>query len=390
MIKVLNITGLLPVEDIAQKKNENDILLVTEDKLYERYNDTIINHLLILPDTNKFLSLISKKWKSYYEVKKCKIIKIKDRSIFVLGIIQLPWLFSFRFILYEISFQINRKKIKSIIDEIKPTVIHAQNADVDAYLARRIKEVYHIPYVVTLRDLNRIADDTVLLNLKKANKLIAVSPTQVKDANKITSKEIKLIPHGIPEMFFAKNDTIKNQKPLKFISVCRLLKLKNLDLVIEALSQFQQDFIYDIYGDGPEMDNLKNIVSDHNLDSKITFKGIIAHEKLPCILQSYHLFVMPSFPETLGRVYFEAMASGLPVLATKDTGIDGIIHDEKEGFLFDKNRPDSIKEIFNNVFNNSKVLIPMSTYASELAEKYRWDKITSDIHAIYASFSKFN
>ena len=385
MITVLNITGLLPLKDIVRKKNENDILFITEKKLKEKYKDISIHYLLILPDTNKLLALISKKWKSYYKVKKSGSYLIRRRPVFVLGMIQLPRSLSFRSMLYEISFQRNKKKIRKIIEETNPTIIHAQNSNADAYLARRIKDDFHIPYVVTLRELNRIADSTVALNLKNANKLIALSPTQLKAAKKLTDKPIELIPHGIPEVFFVDKIPEKNHEELKLISVCRLLKLKNLDLVIEALSNYEGEFIYDIYGDGPEMENLQISITKFKLNKRIRLKGFIVHEKLPDILQDYNLFVMPSFPETLGRVYFEAMACGLPVLASKNTGIDGLIRDKKEGFLVEPEDLDSLRQILHHLLKNKECLSIMSSYARTLAENYKWDRITSELYKIYSA-----
>src|SRR5690606_14863696 len=129
--------------------------------------------------------------------------------------------------------------------------------------------------------------------------------------------KINLIPHGIPEYFFS--DEIKNVSlsPIKFVVVCRLMKLKNIDKVIRALSLIKKDYLFHIYGEGNEKENLELLIKELKLGDKIQLRGSIKNDELPETLKKYNVFVMPSFPETLGRVYFEAMACGLPVIASK-------------------------------------------------------------------------
>src|SRR5690606_35064245 len=114
MIKVLNITGILPHPDIKKKINENNIILETEDRLVENYSNIEFQHLFVLPGTNKFLSIFSKKWRSYYKTQVSKYFFIKTKKIFVVGFFQLPRKTFIRNILYNISFYLNMKLIKEI------------------------------------------------------------------------------------------------------------------------------------------------------------------------------------------------------------------------------------------------------------------------------------
>jgi len=382
IIKVLTITNILPVSVISHKEKENNILLVIEDNLKEKYQNIDFKYLFIVPDTVRFLTNLSNKWKVYYQLKKKTQYNLENRVISILGIIQLPKPYNFRNILYEISFLKNKKQIKKILEEYKPTVIHAQNTDVDAYLARRIKEVFGIPYIVTLRGLNRVSDDRVACNLINAKHLLALSPTQKKEAQQLTDKKITLIPHGVPSEFFVDQMPQKNCERMKLISVCRLLKLKNLNLVVEALSKMKHEFVYDIYGEGPEMQSLQSLIELYDLTDKITLRGYVNFEHLPNILKKYDLFVMPSFPETLGRVYFEAMASGVPVIASKGTGIDGLIDEGEEGFLVE-NSSDSITKILEQLMGNTKKINYMSERAREFAKDYGWSPTLSKLYHLY-------
>ena len=146
----------------------------------------------------------------------------------------------------------------------------------------------------------------------------------------------------------------------------------------------KKDFIFDIYGDGPEFNRLQEIIKANGMESKVFLKGRVLNSRLPNILPNYDMFVMPSYPETLGRVYFEAMACGLPVMATKNTGIDGIITHGIEGFLVHPSQ-DGINECLSKIANNPEMLSKMGVVAYKTAKNYTWDRISNKYYEIYFS-----
>ena len=381
MVKILIITSILPILEIEKKKDENDILLVTEKELTKRYEHLSFEYLFVFPAANFLLSKFSEKWKSYYNLRKKKQTKSKGRKVNLIALIMLPKRFWFRDLLYNLSFWMNKSYIDQIIEKHKPTLIHAQNIESDAYLARKIGHKYNIPYIVSLRGIQHRIDSFHEKNIKNAKSLVAVSPLQHTHFLNIHLNTI-LIPHGIPEIFFDNEKNKPPLHPLKFVVVTRLLKIKNIDKVIIALSRIKQDYIFDIYGDGPERLRLEKLILQLNLSKKIKLKGKVANEKLPKILVHYNMFVMPSFPETLGRAYFEAMASGLPVIGSKLAGVDGIITHMKEGFLINP-ESDEIEAVLKRIFRNPDQLLTMRKSALELAKSYSWETIGRKYSFVY-------
>ena len=355
MKNILVLTDILPVSTISQKKYENDILLETEDQILSIKSGLKFTYIYSLPKTFPFLTVFKKRWKEYNTLQKAKFYNLKNRKIHVLGIIQLRFKLSFRNILFDLSYWLDKEYIAEIIKKSRPDIIHAQDASTSAYLARKISKDYDIPYIVTLRYIGRVKKDKLIQrNLDSAAKLIALSPTQVKNASRLTQKKIELIPHGIDAKFFVKKDFKQTLTPLKFVVIARLLPLKNIDKVINALLTIKKDFIFDIYGDGPEFNRLQEIIKANGMESKIFLKGRISNSSLPSILPNYDMFIMPSYPETLGRVYFEAMACSLPIMATKNAGVDGIITDGVEGFLVQPTQ-ESITECIIKIVNNPAI-----------------------------------
>lgn len=389
-MRILVITTLLPVSDIAAKKGENDILLVTEDEVKKYYPDVSFKYVFVFPYANKMLSFFSEKWKSYYNLKQRKRIIIKGRLISVLGLLMLPSKVRIREFFLFVGYWMNRRYIRQIIDDFQPTLIHAQTVDSAGYLARRIKRDYNIPYVLTLRGLNFSSDSPVISNLLQADTLIAVSKYQETQAYEISERKAAFIPHGVSDLFF---EAVRSHEPtdiLKLVSVCRLLPLKNIDLVIKTLSRIESEYIYDIYGDGPECQKISELITSLNLSHKIRLKGFTSNSSLPGILVNYDLFLMPSKPETLGRVYFEAMASGLPIVATKGTGVDGIIQDGREGFLVDLDNDGALLGILEGVFANPTILKEMGRNARKLVAEFTWANISHKLYSVYLNIRNAN
>ncbi len=144
-----------------------------------------------------------------------------------------------------------------------------------------------------------------------------------------------------------------NKEKLKIITLSKLIKRKNLNLVIKALAQVDFDFEYIIYGKGKEFKKLNNLIKKLNLKNKIKIMPYIDHSLIYGKLDENDVFILPSIKETFGLSYLEAMARGLITIGTKKEGIDGIIKNNENGFLINPNVKE-IKEILVKIQNLSK------------------------------------
>ena len=384
MNKVLIITGILPVSAIRHKKIENDILLVTEDEIIARYPDISFKYIFVFPLANKILANFSSKWNSYYELSKRSTFTLRGRNLILLPVILLPQKTFYRNLLVKISLYLHRKRIDREITEYQPTIFHAQNADIDAFIARMLSKRYNIPYIVTLRDLNERQDRSLKRNLNKAKSLVAVSQKQMAIGEGLSKNIITFLPHGVKESFYGDFDKRRTVKfPIRLITVARLLKWKNIDLIVRTLAKVQYEYVYDIYGDGPEKEIIQHLILSLGLENRIRLRGFVKNDTLPTILQQYDLFVMVSYPETLGRVYFEAMASGLSVIASKDTGIDGIVTNGCQGYLVDHRSEVELQGVLELIGSNPDILLENAVNASLLAQNYRWENISKIYHDLY-------
>ena len=106
------------------------------------------------------------------------------------------------------------------------------------------------------------------------------------------------------------------------------------------------------------------------------FAGFIAHEKLPTYLWASDIFVRPSLSEGMGNSFIEAMASGLPVIATPVGGIVDFLRDGETGLFCEVGNPKSIAQKIEKLIKDSESRQYIVENASGMVkDKYDWSLI---------------
>lgn len=143
------------------------------------------------------------------------------------------------------------------------------------------------------------------------------------------------IPDEIADNQINKLDKIVFNNSLVFIFVGRLVKYKNVDVIIKALNQKYGDksYVLHVIGVGAEKDKLENLAKNLNCEKKVIFHGQLQRPEVFELMKKSFCFIMVSNNETFGMVYIEAMLAGCITIASRDGGVDGVIVDGKNGFL---------------------------------------------------------
>lgn len=163
---------------------------------------------------------------------------------------------------------------------------------------------------------------------------------------------------GVPDEQVDKQEEYLNLndrliKERNFLYVGRLIKYKNVDTIIKALSKVYplKNFRLNIVGDGAEKNNLEILSKDLGISDNIVFWGQIDREEVFNLMRNSFCFTMVSDYETFGMVYIEALLAGCVTVASKYGGVDGVIVDGKNGFLSNQGDVDGLVKIYKRIEN---------------------------------------
>lgn len=165
---------------------------------------------------------------------------------------------------------------------------------------------------------------------------------------------------------------------LIILAVGRLVEKKGFDYLIKAipgvLKEYKQIKLL-IIGDGSEKNNLENLVDELKIKNKVSFLGRINHTDLPKYYSVADIYAAPSVKDKQGNLeshivaLFEAIASGLPVVATELAVSKKYVVDGKNGYRVKDKSVESLSDAIIRMFGSGR-LPSMSIYSSFIAKKY--------------------
>ncbi len=115
----------------------------------------------------------------------------------------------------------------------------------------------------------------------------------------------------------------------------------------------------------------------------VDFISRIPHEQIADEMYKHDIFIMPSYFETFGRVYFEVMAMGIPVICAKGSGIHGFFKEMEEGISVDHKDIKSMTDALEYLINNPGKRLKIGANGKKLVEKHTWENIAVDLHNKY-------
>lgn len=286
---------------------------------------------------------------------------------------------------------------KSLLKYGKPDVIHAHFTD-PAYVAIKALSKYGLPIVMTEHS-SGINEDIINRRLKKiaifvynrVQALIVVSPTlkqRIEDNFKISSM---IIPNIVDLRVFKYQGVRQSPESFMIISVGNLIPLKRMDLLIRAFEIFQnsnENSRLIIFGDGPEKKSLNDLIVELDLDGKVELRGRCSRNEIANSLHQASCFVLASESETFGVAYIEALACGVPVIATKCGGPEGFVH-EGNGILVPLDDENAIFEAMKRMNANIDTY-DRNKIASEIRDKFSPDAVASQLEEVYAKLINTN
>ncbi len=230
---------------------------------------------------------------------------------------------------------------------------------------------------------------------KQANVITAISNYLADRARKNSSAEVEVIPNGVNVAKFEyrisniEKEEIRKKLGISkedkvVITTSRLVEKNGVGDLIDAMQYLPENVRLLIIGTGDLESNLKLKTSSLKLSNRIRFVGFVPNEQLPNYLHVVDVFCRPSLSEGLGISFLEAMASGLPVVATPVGGIPDFLTDGETGFFCEVQNPKSIAEKVQKLLSDSELRTRVTANASKMVrEKYGWEEVANKMKKVF-------
>lgn len=260
-----------------------------------------------------------------------------------------------------------------------------------------------LKFILTLQEGQDLAEQNILIKffrgliIKKAYIITAISNYLANYAKAMNPKaKVFLIPNGIDLDKFQVLDhklqtdfKFNSQKDNTIITVSRLVSKNGLGDLIKAFQILNTKYNLlnnklIIIGDGPLRENYQSLISNYKLQDKVKLLGEVSPDEIPKYLAQADIFVRPSLSEGLGIAFLEAMAAGLPIIATPVGGIPDFLKDGETGLFCRVGDPEDIAEKISMVLSDDGMKNRLILNGRKLVEeRYTWNKIASEFKKIY-------
>jgi L-malate glycosyltransferase len=203
------------------------------------------------------------------------------------------------------------------------------------------------------------------------------------ELERVPRRKISVVPNGLDLRLFAPRSS--NGRARQVIVVANLRPEKGHDVLVEAAANVLlrfPDARFDIVGDGPERRRLVERTRALGIEHAFTFHG--HREDVPACLAAADIFVLPSRSEACPNAVLEAMAAGLPIVASAVGGIVELIADNRTGLLVPPDDPPAlcrrICELMANPARGSQI---GEAARAEVQSRYSFDRMVEAFDQLY-------
>jgi len=272
-----------------------------------------------------------------------------------------------------------------ILNPSKKMLLTLQEGDLEEHLKRYIFGIDFL-YKIFIKPWH-------LISFKKADYLTAISQDLKERAleNKIRVP-VKIVPNGVDiEKFKRSNEEERQElkqvlkiKPNEkvIITASRLVYKNAVDDLIKAGQYLKFPFKILIAGSGKEEKKLRELTRNLKLSDRVLFLGQIDYDQLPKYYSIADVFVRPSRSEGFGNVFLEAIACGIPFIATSVGGIKDFLRNGEIGLACNVNDPQNLAKKIKQAINNDMDQIVKN--GQELVrQKYSWSIIAKQMEEVF-------
>ncbi|NOU18513.1 MAG: glycosyltransferase [Bacteroidales bacterium] len=262
-----------------------------------------------------------------------------------------------------------------VLSDFKPDLIHCHYSYPSGIVASLIKKFYKIPFITTEHTKIKTTFRSVfhrilsLFAMKRAFRVVAVSNTLKAELKAVGINNVEVIPNVINIERFKTNKQNTNPFVIGFLGSMNSHN-KGLDILLKACLELPFEYFIRVGGAGKYLEYYRNLSRELGIENKCGFLGEILSPDIPSFYNDLSVFVLASKYETFGIVLVEAMASGIPVIATKCGGPVDIVN-YTSGILVDTDNVDQFMNAIINIHTNYE------SYKSEEIKNYALNSFSS-------------
>lgn len=249
----------------------------------------------------------------------------------------------------------------------QPDVIHAHFAVPTGVLAYLVSKLTGIPYIITAHlgdvpggvpeqtdGLFRLLKPMTKPIWSNAYKRTAVSHFVRKLAEKAYDVDVEVIPNPVPvPPSLPQRDW---QGPLRLLFVGRFATQKNLVWLLQTLASMRgQAWRLTLVGDGPLRSELQRVIDSCQLEAQVSILGWQDKASVFRMLGEHHCFILPSKSEGMPVAVLEALAYGMPILASDLEPLRELVVQGENGFRFGTDDADQCREVIERLVADSEM-----------------------------------
>lgn len=289
----------------------------------------------------------------------------------------------------------SKRVVRETLDEFAPDLVHAHDPIVTS-TSRWATMHTNAPVVATFHSY--FAPDslagrcyTALAPLgvsvwRRLSQRIAVSEAaRVSVSSRMGDEPIRIVPNGTDVHVFARAVPAKLPKGRTMLFVGRLEPRKGFPVAVRAFARLAQEYSdlqLIVVGEGVEREAVE--VLPRALRSRVHLLGRVSDHVLPTYYAAADVFIAPSLgSESFGIVLVEAMAAGLPIVASDITGYREVVRDGREALLVPSGDPAALAKAVQHLFEHPEQARALSEAGRIRARRYDWDAILATLEGIY-------
>jgi glycosyltransferase involved in cell wall biosynthesis len=301
------------------------------------------------------------------------------------------------------------RALQRAVDALPPgtsfDVVHAHQVFPTGFAAMRVARRLEVPLVVTAHgsDIHtnphrsRAIMDFTRRVLDGSDLIVTVSQALAREVDSLAGSDrgSRVVYSGVDPGGFS--DAPQRQAarsarglPGAGVAVCTLCRLDAAKGVFELLEAFAalHSRLPDLWllyiGDGPDREALERRVRDLELSNAVFFSGSVAHPEVPAWLAAADIFALPSHKEGVPVSLLEAMAAGLPAVATDVGGIGEVLEDGRTGYVVPLKDPQALHDELERLVSDGASRDRMGAAAREtVSKKFLWDHNASAMLELY-------